>query len=63
MLRGVGKPLPLRRMPGLVHHGGGGACRTASACAGEARGAAPTETAAPMMAVAALIGVQRGRRW
>jgi hypothetical protein len=57
MLRGVGELLPRRRMPGLVHHGGSGATRAADACAGEARGAAPTKIVSPMMAAAASIGV------
>jgi hypothetical protein len=57
MLRGVGEPLPRRRTPGLVHHGGGGASRAAGAYIGKARGAAPTKITALMMAAATSIGV------
>jgi hypothetical protein len=51
MLRGVGELLRWLA-PGLVHHIGGGASRATGAGSGEARGATPTETAAPMMAAA-----------
>jgi hypothetical protein len=57
MLRGVGEPLPRRRTPRLVHHGGGGASRATNVCIGEARGAALTKIMALMMAAATSIGV------